>query len=101
MLILWIKMLAVSYYLHIIVRTTEHFFNGLNNFLNSHDLDARRKTIYEYHRVSFGNAQITNSTIIYFTALPTCLQYTDCTSCLNHNTDFTVSNHDICMYIHI
>ncbi|XP_075157780.1 plexin domain containing lethal (1) G0289 isoform X2 [Haematobia irritans] len=51
--------------------------------------NARRKTIYEYHRVSFGNAQITNSTIIYFTALPTCLQYTDCASCLNHNTDFT------------
>ncbi|XP_073828163.1 plexin domain containing lethal (1) G0289 isoform X2 [Musca autumnalis] len=51
--------------------------------------NARRKTIYEYHRVSFGNAQITNSTIIYFTALPTCLQYTDCVSCLNHNTDFT------------
>ncbi|XP_058978983.1 plexin domain-containing protein 1 isoform X2 [Musca domestica] len=51
--------------------------------------NARRKTIYEYHRVSFGNAQITNATIIYFTALPTCLQYTDCASCLNHNTDFT------------
>ncbi|XP_061401899.1 plexin domain-containing protein 1, partial [Musca vetustissima] len=51
--------------------------------------NARRKTIYEYHRVSFGNTQITNATIIYFTALPTCLQYTDCASCLNHNTDFT------------
>uniref|UniRef100_A0A1I8PSQ6 PSI domain-containing protein n=1 Tax=Stomoxys calcitrans TaxID=35570 RepID=A0A1I8PSQ6_STOCA len=51
--------------------------------------NARRKTIYEYHRVSFGNAQITNSTTIYFTALPTCLQYTDCASCLNHDTDFS------------
>ncbi|KAI8121608.1 Plexin domain-containing protein 2 [Lucilia cuprina] len=49
---------------------------------------ARRKTIYEYHRVNFANAEITNSTIITLKALPTCLQYTDCASCVNHVTAF-------------
>lgn len=43
---------------------------------------ARRKTIYEYHRVNFGNDDIKNGTIIYLTALPTCLTSTDCQSCL-------------------
>ncbi|KAH8421310.1 hypothetical protein KR009_001487 [Drosophila setifemur] len=50
---------------------------------------ARRKTIYEYHRVSFQQQEVTNSTIIKLTALPTCLGYNDCQSCINHNTTFT------------
>ncbi|KAM8718437.1 hypothetical protein ACLKA7_001618 [Drosophila subpalustris] len=49
---------------------------------------TRRKTIYEYHRVTFGQPDITNSTIIMLTALPTCLDYHDCQSCMNHNTAF-------------
>ncbi|XP_034485471.1 plexin domain-containing protein 1 [Drosophila innubila] len=49
---------------------------------------SRRKTIYEYHRVTFGQPEITNSTIIMLTALPTCLDYHDCQSCMNHNTTF-------------
>ncbi|KAM7346509.1 plexin domain containing lethal (1) G0289 isoform 2-T2 [Cochliomyia hominivorax] len=49
---------------------------------------ARRKTIFEYHRVNFANAEITNSTIITLKALPTCLEYTDCASCVNHVTAF-------------
>uniref|UniRef100_A0A1A9VWY2 PSI domain-containing protein n=1 Tax=Glossina austeni TaxID=7395 RepID=A0A1A9VWY2_GLOAU len=49
---------------------------------------ARRKTIYEYHRVSFADLKIVNSTIIHLKALPTCLQYTNCDSCLNHDTTF-------------
>ncbi|XP_062141033.1 plexin domain-containing protein 2 isoform X1 [Drosophila sulfurigaster albostrigata] len=49
---------------------------------------ARRKTIFEYHRVSFGQQEITNNTIIMLTALPTCLDYHDCQSCMNHNTTF-------------
>uniref|UniRef100_A0A1A9Z3V8 PSI domain-containing protein n=1 Tax=Glossina pallidipes TaxID=7398 RepID=A0A1A9Z3V8_GLOPL len=52
---------------------------------------ARRKTIYEYHRVSFADSKIVNSTIIRLKALPTCLQYTNCDSCLNHDTTFDVS----------
>lgn len=49
---------------------------------------VRRKTIYEYHRVSFRNYVITNSTILWLSALPTCLQYDTCDSCLNHDTGF-------------
>ncbi|XP_055389126.1 plexin domain-containing protein 1-like [Condylostylus longicornis] len=49
---------------------------------------ARRKTIYEYHRVNFNEQDIQNNTIIYLRALPTCLEYTDCESCTNHNTTF-------------
>ncbi|KAL9880819.1 plexin domain containing lethal (1) G0289 isoform 1-T1 [Glossina fuscipes fuscipes] len=49
---------------------------------------ARRKTIYEYHRVSFADSKIVNSTIIHLKALPTCLQFTNCDSCLNHDTTF-------------
>uniref|UniRef100_A0A1A9WT35 PSI domain-containing protein n=1 Tax=Glossina brevipalpis TaxID=37001 RepID=A0A1A9WT35_9MUSC len=49
---------------------------------------ARRKTIYEYHRVSFADTKIINSTIIHLKALPTCLQFTNCESCLTHDTKF-------------
>ncbi|KRF97514.1 uncharacterized protein Dwil_GK10263, isoform B [Drosophila willistoni] len=52
---------------------------------------ARRKTIYEYHRVSFTQQEITNATIIKLTALPTCLGFNDCASCINHNTTFACS----------
>ncbi|TMW40352.1 hypothetical protein DOY81_014569, partial [Sarcophaga bullata] len=31
---------------------------------------------------------IQNSTIITLKALPTCLEYTDCASCVNHATAF-------------
>ncbi|XP_016951922.1 plexin domain-containing protein 2 [Drosophila biarmipes] len=50
---------------------------------------VRRKTIYEYHRVTFQQQDITNYTIIKLTAQPTCLGYDDCNSCINHNTTFT------------
>ncbi|KRF93831.1 plexin domain-containing protein 2 isoform X1 [Drosophila mojavensis] len=49
---------------------------------------ARRKTIYEYHRVTFSQQEIRNSTIVVLTALPTCLGYSDCQGCINHNTTF-------------
>ncbi|XP_017101670.2 plexin domain-containing protein 2 isoform X2 [Drosophila bipectinata] len=57
--------------------------------IDKHLYFARRKTIYEYHRVSFQQHEISNSTIIRLTALPTCLGYNDCQSCINHNTTFT------------
>ncbi|KAH8287270.1 hypothetical protein KR054_005103, partial [Drosophila jambulina] len=57
--------------------------------IDKHLYFARRKTIYEYHRVSLQQQEITNNTIIKLTALPTCLGYSDCQSCLNHNTTFT------------
>jgi hypothetical protein len=43
---------------------------------------VRRKTIYEYHRINFIKADIKNWTVIYLTALPTCLQNEDCASCI-------------------
>ncbi|XP_041986510.1 plexin domain-containing protein 2 isoform X2 [Aricia agestis] len=49
---------------------------------------VRRKTIYEYHRVSFKYHEITNNTVLRLTALPTCLQYNNCMSCVNHDTSF-------------
>ncbi|KAJ8736809.1 hypothetical protein PYW07_000080 [Mythimna separata] len=49
---------------------------------------VRRKTIYEYHRVSFKDHLISNNTVLKMTALPTCLQYDTCDSCLNHDTGF-------------
>ncbi|XP_032526734.2 plexin domain-containing protein 2 [Danaus plexippus] len=49
---------------------------------------VRRKTIYEYHRISFMTHEITNNTILKLIALPTCLEYNTCSDCLNHNTGF-------------
>lgn len=49
---------------------------------------VRRKTIYEYHRVSFKDHLITNNTLLKLIALPTCLQYETCDSCINHDTGF-------------
>ncbi|XP_030381871.1 plexin domain-containing protein 2 isoform X2 [Scaptodrosophila lebanonensis] len=57
--------------------------------IDKHLYFSRRKTIYEYHRVTFVQQQITNATIIQLTALPTCLGYNDCQSCVNHTTSFT------------
>ncbi|KAH8325341.1 hypothetical protein KR067_000922 [Drosophila pandora] len=56
--------------------------------IDKHLYFARRKTIYEYHRVSFQHQEISNATIVRLTALPTCLGYNDCQSCINHNTTF-------------
>ncbi|BET00131.1 PSI [Nesidiocoris tenuis] len=49
---------------------------------------VRRKTIYEYHRVNFPKDDIKNWTVIQMTALPTCLDYKTCESCVNHETGF-------------
>jgi len=44
---------------------------------------VRRKTIYEYHRVSFGQTHgINNCTTIYLKALPTCLSQENCRDCV-------------------
>lgn len=42
---------------------------------------ARRKTIYEYHRVNFNGIDITNNTVIELTPNPTCNAITDCVTC--------------------
>ncbi|KAK9888574.1 hypothetical protein WA026_000815 [Henosepilachna vigintioctopunctata] len=48
----------------------------------------RRKTIYEYHRVNIQKQDIRNGTVIILRALPTCLEQTDCESCLTKKTSF-------------
>lgn len=51
---------------------------------------ARRKTIYEYHRVNFDNpGHIGNNTLIHLFALETCLSYTDCQACVNAHSDMS------------
>lgn len=44
---------------------------------------VRRKTIYEYHRVAFERGSIQNGTVIWLTALDTCLDFKDCHSCVS------------------
>lgn len=44
---------------------------------------VRRKTIYEYHRVTFDQTHgINNCTTIYLKALPTCLSQENCHDCV-------------------
>jgi hypothetical protein len=43
---------------------------------------ARRKTIYEYHRLNMKDKQIRNETAIVFSALETCNMHKDCSTCL-------------------
>ncbi|XP_035793727.1 plexin domain-containing protein 1-like isoform X2 [Anopheles albimanus] len=45
---------------------------------------TKQKTIYEYHRVNFGQSEVRNGTIITLTALPTCFSFNDCRSCIMH-----------------
>lgn len=41
----------------------------------------RKKIIYEYHKADVKHLDISNDTALYFTALPTCLKFKDCTTC--------------------
>jgi hypothetical protein len=50
---------------------------------------ARRKTIFEYHRVNFPGPEIRNFTKIKLTPLPTCHTFNDCQSCLKNDIKFT------------
>lgn len=49
---------------------------------------VRRKTIYEYHRVNFNRQDIRNWTVIYLSALPTCLEIDNCKDCLTKLNGF-------------
>ncbi|XP_051756892.1 plexin domain-containing protein 2 isoform X2 [Ctenopharyngodon idella] len=53
--------------------------------------NVRRKTIYEYHRVELLKTKITNSTAVEMLPLPTCLQFTSCTSCIASQINFNCS----------
>ncbi|KAK2876637.1 hypothetical protein Q8A67_020733 [Cirrhinus molitorella] len=47
--------------------------------------DAKRRTIYEYHRVEIDTTKIVNSSAFEFTPLPTCLQHNTCEQCFQSN----------------
>uniref|UniRef100_A0A3Q2ZXN4 Plexin domain containing 1 n=1 Tax=Kryptolebias marmoratus TaxID=37003 RepID=A0A3Q2ZXN4_KRYMA len=47
--------------------------------------DAKRRTIYEYHRVEIDTTKIVSGSAFEFTPLPTCLQHTSCDLCLTSN----------------
>ncbi|XP_056153377.1 plexin domain-containing protein 1 isoform X2 [Lampris incognitus] len=47
--------------------------------------DARRSTIYEYHRVEIDTTKIVTRSAFEFTPLPTCPQHTTCDLCLTSN----------------
>lgn len=51
----------------------------------------RRKTIYEYHRISFPKNDVTNGTVVLLTPLPTCLGRKNCTSCMKKDINFEVN----------
>lgn len=53
--------------------------------------NVRRRTIYEYHRVELTKTRITNSTAVEMTPLPTCLQFTSCSTCTNSQINFNCS----------
>lgn len=56
-------------------------------------LVVRRKTIYEYHRVNFKKEDIKNWTVIYLNALPTCMEKSDCSSCVTADIGFQVTKY--------
>uniref|UniRef100_A0A665UA42 Plexin domain-containing protein 1-like n=1 Tax=Echeneis naucrates TaxID=173247 RepID=A0A665UA42_ECHNA len=47
--------------------------------------DAKRQTIYEYHRVEIDIKKISSYSAVEFTPLPTCLQHDSCELCLSSN----------------
>jgi len=42
-----------------------------------------KRVIHEYHRITVPTEKITSNTVVILNALPTCLQFHDCTSCSN------------------
>ncbi|XP_034717929.1 plexin domain-containing protein 2 isoform X2 [Etheostoma cragini] len=53
--------------------------------------NVRRRTIYEYHRVELTKTKITNSTAVEIMPLPTCLQFTSCSTCISSQINFNCS----------
>ncbi|XP_057365876.1 plexin domain-containing protein 2-like isoform X3 [Daphnia carinata] len=49
---------------------------------------VRRKTIYEYHKIDKKTEEVTNGSAIYFTALPTCVAFSSCDTCISNTIGF-------------
>ncbi|MED6283843.1 hypothetical protein CHARACLAT_013142 [Characodon lateralis] len=73
------------------INSTEHPVKvGLSDafmaFLPASQLsDAKKRTIYEYHRVEIDTTKIVSGSAFEFTPLPTCLQHTSCELCFTSN----------------
>uniref|UniRef100_A0AAY4DQN9 PSI domain-containing protein n=1 Tax=Denticeps clupeoides TaxID=299321 RepID=A0AAY4DQN9_9TELE len=53
--------------------------------------NVRRRTIYEYHRVDLLKSRIISSSAVEMLPLPTCLQFTSCSSCISSQINFNCS----------
>ncbi len=49
---------------------------------------VRRKTIYEYHKVDKKTDDVSSGSAIYFTALPTCVGFNSCETCITNSIQF-------------
>ncbi|KZS14913.1 Plexin domain-containing protein 1 [Daphnia magna] len=49
---------------------------------------VRRKTIYEYHKVDKKTEEVASGSAIYFTALPTCVAFSSCDTCISNTIGF-------------
>lgn len=52
---------------------------------------ARRKTIFEYHRIHFDKKILRNWTVIYLRPISMCQNKTTCESCLSKDSPLEVS----------
>ncbi|KAJ8011339.1 hypothetical protein DPEC_G00057110 [Dallia pectoralis] len=64
-------------------------------FVVLHDIEqipnARRRTIYEYHKVDIDKSRISNYTAVEMFPLPTCLQFSSCGPCVSTEIGFNCS----------
>ncbi|XP_028990374.1 plexin domain-containing protein 1-like [Betta splendens] len=69
------------------MNSTEHPVKvGLSDaFMALLPTDAKRRTIYEYHRVEIDATKIMSGSAFEFIPLPTCLQHLSCDPCLTSN----------------
>uniref|UniRef100_A0A669DHC3 Plexin domain containing 1 n=1 Tax=Oreochromis niloticus TaxID=8128 RepID=A0A669DHC3_ORENI len=73
------------------INSTEHPLKvGLSDAFmgylpTSQPSEAKRRNIYEYHRVAIDTTKIVSGSAFEFTPLPTCLQHTSCDLCLTSN----------------
>ncbi|KAK3589610.1 hypothetical protein CHS0354_043070 [Potamilus streckersoni] len=74
------------------ISTTDHPVKiGLSDafYIDTTLGNVRRRTIYEYHRVSLDIKIIKSKTVILLHPKPTCNIARDCDTCLNQKTNFT------------
>uniref|UniRef100_A0A3Q0RDE5 Plexin domain containing 2a n=1 Tax=Amphilophus citrinellus TaxID=61819 RepID=A0A3Q0RDE5_AMPCI len=69
---------------------------GLSDaFMVLHEIEqipnARRRTIYEYHKVDIPMSKVSSSTAVEMLPLPTCLQFSSCGPCVTSQIGFNCS----------